>query len=162
VVAIFAYFGAEQLFRFATAPWGEVTSSSREAKKLLHPEVRKNPPVRARTSRIAKNKAGTPTRTHTHSRTHSRTHARTPRRHEHSLALALAHVHGANKQNECERPNQYALTLAGRSLAALRAAYESAAPRRSVSATSSSGRANKHNERFKEREIHNTYCKIVR
>jgi hypothetical protein len=170
VVASFAYFAREQLFRIATAPCGEATSPSREAKKLLHPEGRENPPVRelhaSRRTKLELQRASATTRTRTHMHTrayalaHPRAHGRTPRRHEHSLAHA--HAHGVNKQNECERLDQNALTLAGRSLAALRAAYESAPPRRSVSATSSSASADEHKERFEEREIYNTYRKIVR
>jgi hypothetical protein len=99
-VAIFASFGAEQPFRFATGPWGFAPRRDPEAKKLLLPEVPKNPLMRARTSRIRKNETRSQTMppertrasirtrictrapTHTHARTH--THAPTRGLHEHS------------------------------------------------------------------------------
>jgi hypothetical protein len=90
---------------------------------------------------------------HPHAHTHPHADATSTGTHAH--ARAHAHAHAVNKENECEYSDQCALTLAGRSRAALRTAYESDTTRRSVSATGSARSANEQNERFAERERYN-------
>jgi hypothetical protein len=180
-VAIFGYFGVVQPSRVAIWPWGGAPSPDLEAKKLLHPEVpKKSVDARANLTNPEKqdqNSDDAP-RTHTHkhthmhihsrTNTHPRTHAPTRRLHEHSHARTRTHAHAhahadaVNKENEGECSDQCALTLAGRGRAALRAAYESVAIRRSLSATSSSRSANEHDEQCAQRERYNIYRNIVR
>jgi hypothetical protein len=160
-------------FRFAIGPWGFTPRNYRETKKLLHPEVpKKSVDARANVTNPEKQNQNsddaprTHTRKHTHMHMHSRTntHARTHTRADSASTRTHAHAHAraVNKENEGECSNQYALTLAGRSRTARRAAYESVTLRRSASATGSSRSANEQSQQFTERERYNMYRNIVR
>jgi hypothetical protein len=150
--------------RWDTKKYGDQPLSRKETKRVLlrarreHSQAHAHTHTRAHTCALPHPHA----HPHAHSHAHADADANAASARTHTHAHARAHAHAANKQNECEHSDQYALTLAGRSRAALRAAYETDPPRDSMTATSSSGSANEHNERFTERGRYNEYRKIVR